>query len=147
MQWSNLHKTYIWRWSCIDSETIRENVNVWQQPHRRKHRFLYCCEGVFTAPLHSNWSLSIAACVFFAVGMCLPSSCLTMDVSTDFTIPAFGGHVTIHRQLHLLIKLISVFPAQNITSSVPSTGSQCQQADKLFSKFRTYVDNWYYCCR
>jgi hypothetical protein len=55
----------------------------------RKHHFLYCCEGVFSGSLHSNGSYSIAA------GICLPSSCLAMDVSSDFTFPAFGHHVTI----------------------------------------------------
>jgi hypothetical protein len=43
---------------------------------------------VFTAPLHSNGSYSIVACVFVSTGMCVPSSCLAVDVSSDFTIPA-----------------------------------------------------------
>jgi hypothetical protein len=51
---------------------------------------LYCWEGVFTAPLHSNRSYSIVACVFIAEGMCLPGRCLAMNVYSDFTIPAFG---------------------------------------------------------
>jgi hypothetical protein len=59
-----------------------------------KHRFLYCCEGVFTVPLHRHRSYSIATCVFIAAGMCLPCSCLAKDVSSDFTIPAFRHHVT-----------------------------------------------------
>jgi hypothetical protein len=50
---------------------------------------------VFTVPLHSNASYSIVACVFVAMGMCLPSSCLAMNVYSDLTIPAFGRHVTI----------------------------------------------------
>jgi hypothetical protein len=56
---------------------------------------LYCSEGVFTAPLHSNGSFSIVACVFIVTGMCLPSCCLAMNVYSDFTIPAFGLHVAI----------------------------------------------------
>jgi hypothetical protein len=52
----------------------------------RKQR-LYCWEGVFTAP--------IVACVFVPAGMCLPSRCLSMNTYSDFTIPAFGRHVTI----------------------------------------------------
>jgi hypothetical protein len=57
---------------------------------------LYCWEAVFAAPLHSNGSYSIVACAFVAAGMCLPSRCLAMNVCSDFTIPAFGRHVTIH---------------------------------------------------
>jgi hypothetical protein len=37
----------------------------------------------------------IAACVFVAAGMFLPSSCLVMDVYSNFTIPAFGRHVIV----------------------------------------------------
>jgi hypothetical protein len=49
---------------------------------------------VFTAPLHSNGSYPIVACVFVAAGMCLPSRCLEM-----------GLHVTIHSNtdIHLFI--------------------------------------------
>jgi hypothetical protein len=61
---------------------------------RRKRRF-YSWEGVFTSPLYSNRSYSIVTCVFVAAGMCLLSRCLTMDVYSDFTFPAFGHHVTI----------------------------------------------------
>jgi hypothetical protein len=55
----------------------------------------YCWEGVITVQLHSNGSYSIVACVFVAAGMCLPSRCLAMNVYSDFTIPAFGLHVTV----------------------------------------------------
>jgi hypothetical protein len=61
---------------------------------RRKHS-LYYWKGVFTAPLYSNGSYSIVSCVFLATGMSFPSSCLAIDASSDFTIPAFGSHVTI----------------------------------------------------
>jgi hypothetical protein len=61
----------------------------------RKHRFLYCCERVFTEPFNSNWSYSIGAWVFVTAEICLASSCLAMDVSFDFAIPAFGRRVTI----------------------------------------------------
>jgi hypothetical protein len=60
----------------------------------RKHRFLCFCEGVFTALLHSNGSYSSPACVFVAAGIRLLGSCLAMDIS-DFTVPAFGRHITI----------------------------------------------------
>jgi hypothetical protein len=40
-------------------------------------------------------SYSIVACVFVAAGIYLPSRCLTMNVYSDFSIPAFGFHVTI----------------------------------------------------
>jgi hypothetical protein len=33
--------------------------------------------------------------MFVAAGMCLPSRCLAMNIYSDFTIPAFGRHVTI----------------------------------------------------
>jgi hypothetical protein len=52
----------------------------------RKLRFIYCCEGVFTAPLHNNGSYSIV-CVFVAAGTCLPTRCLAMNVYPDSTIP------------------------------------------------------------
>jgi hypothetical protein len=61
----------------------------------QKTQPLYCWEGLFTAPLHSNGSYSIVASVFIAAGMCLPSCCLAMNVYSDFIIPAFGRHVTI----------------------------------------------------
>jgi hypothetical protein len=56
---------------------------------------LYFWKGVFTAQLHRSGSYSIVACVFVAAGMCLSNSCLAMDVCSDFTISAFGCHVTI----------------------------------------------------
>jgi hypothetical protein len=56
---------------------------------------LYCRQGMFTAPLHRNGSYSIVICAFVAAGMCLPSSCLAVDFSFDFTIPAFGRHVIV----------------------------------------------------
>jgi hypothetical protein len=61
----------------------------------QKTQPLYCWEGVFTAPLHSNGICSIVACVFVAAGMCLLSRCLVLNDYSDFTIPAFGRHVTI----------------------------------------------------
>jgi hypothetical protein len=63
---------------------------------------LYCWKSVLTALLHSNGIFSIVACVFVAARMCLPSRCLAIYVYSDFTIPAFGRHVTI------LSKLIDV---------------------------------------
>jgi hypothetical protein len=77
---------------------------------------LYYLEGVFTAPLHSNWSYSIVACVFVAAGMCLPSRTLAMDIYSDVTIPALGRHVTVswlryiyHVQLCMMVRLASVW--------------------------------------
>jgi hypothetical protein len=54
-------------------------------------------EGVFAAPMHSNGSYSIVVCVFFAVGMCLPSRSLATNIYSTFTIPASGPHNTILR--------------------------------------------------
>jgi hypothetical protein len=61
----------------------------------KRTRPLYCWEGVFTALLRNNGSYLIVPRVFVPAGMCLPRSCLPMDVSSDFIIPAFGRHVTI----------------------------------------------------
>jgi DMSO reductase anchor subunit len=55
-----------------------------------------CWEGVFTAPLHNKESYSIVACVFVAAVMCVRSRYVTMNVYSDFAIPAFGRHVTIY---------------------------------------------------
>jgi hypothetical protein len=46
---------------------------------------IYCWEGVFTAPLRSNGSYSIAACVFIAARMCLPSRCIAINVCSHFS--------------------------------------------------------------
>jgi hypothetical protein len=62
---------------------------------RRKLGLYIVREGGFTAPLHSNGSYSIVVCLFVSAGMCLPSRCLAKNVYSDFTIPAFGRHVTI----------------------------------------------------
>jgi hypothetical protein len=69
----------------------------------QKTQPLYCWESVFTAPLHSNGSYSIVACVFVEGGMCLPSHCLALNVYSDFIIPAFGCHVTIYVYIYLSI--------------------------------------------
>jgi hypothetical protein len=61
---------------------------------QRKHSF-YCWEGVLTAPLHSNGSYAIVACVFVAAGLCLQSRCLAMNIYSDTTISAFWRDVTI----------------------------------------------------
>jgi hypothetical protein len=55
----------------------------------------YFWEGVFTELLHSNGNYSIVACVFVAAGICLSNCCREMNIHSDFTIPAFGRHVTI----------------------------------------------------
>jgi hypothetical protein len=65
----------------------------------QKTQRLYWCKGVFTAPLHNNGSFSIFACVFVAAGICLPSRCLTTNVYSNFTILAFGRHVTILKRV------------------------------------------------
>jgi hypothetical protein len=66
-----------------------------QQKKTVSQQFLYDYWSVFTSPLHRNGSSSIFACVFVATEMSLPSRCLAIYVSSDFTIPAFGRHVTI----------------------------------------------------
>jgi hypothetical protein len=49
----------------------------------------------FRKRVYRNGSYSIVACAFVAAEMCLPCRCLTMNVFSDFTVPAFGRHVTI----------------------------------------------------
>jgi hypothetical protein len=68
------------------------NHFVWST---QKTQPLYCWEDVFTVPFHTNGSYSIVSCVFVVAGTCLPSRFLTMNVYSDFTISAFGHHVTI----------------------------------------------------
>jgi hypothetical protein len=66
--------------------------------------------------LHSNRSYSIVSCVFFAAEMCLPNTCLAMDVSSELTIPAFGRHVTALRNsgtLIMCVKVASICHARN----------------------------------
>jgi hypothetical protein len=53
---------------------------------------------VFAAPLRGNRNYSIVAFVFIAVGMYLPSRCLTMSISSDFTIPVLGLHVRVNEK-------------------------------------------------
>jgi hypothetical protein len=60
----------------------------------QKTQPLYCWEDMRRAPLHRNGSYSIVAYVLISAGICLPSSCLEMDVCSDFTILVFGRHVT-----------------------------------------------------
>jgi hypothetical protein len=62
----------------------------------QKTQPLYCWEGVFTAPLYSKGSYSIVTCVFVGAGKCLPRRCLAMTVYSNFTIPPFGHHITLH---------------------------------------------------
>jgi hypothetical protein len=62
----------------------------------RKHSLSVFEKACLEHSLHSNRSYSIVACVFVATRVCLPSSCLVMDVSSSFTIPAFGRHDTIY---------------------------------------------------
>jgi hypothetical protein len=83
----------------------------------RKTRPLYCWEGVFAASLYSNGSYSIAVCVFVAAGMCLPSRCLAMNMYSDFTIPAFGRHVTVFSKQVVLIPL---FPSRSLSDVILS---------------------------
>jgi hypothetical protein len=95
-------------WQAGDSEldpslhglnwTLLYNHSAWTT---LKTQPLCCWEGVLTAPLHSNGRYSIVACVFVAVGMCLPSRCLVMNSYSDFTIPAFGCHVMLRIRDHV----------------------------------------------
>jgi hypothetical protein len=73
------------------------NWTLFYNPSARttqKTQPLCCWKGMFTAPLHSNGSYSYVACIF-AAGMWSPSRCLAMNIYSDFTIPAFGRHVTV----------------------------------------------------
>jgi hypothetical protein len=59
----------------------------------QKTQYLCCWEVMFLAPLNSNGSYYIVACVFIATGICLPRRCLTMNVYSDFSIPAFERNI------------------------------------------------------
>jgi hypothetical protein len=50
--------------------------NAWRGPHR-KHRFLYCCEGMFTAPLPRNRSPTVACT---CCGNAFTKRCLAMGI-------------------------------------------------------------------
>jgi hypothetical protein len=63
-------------------------------PHHTENTASLFCEGMFTAPLHRDGSYKILHCVFVAVGIYLPSCWLATIVYSDFTIVAFGRHVT-----------------------------------------------------
>jgi hypothetical protein len=85
---------------CLRFETSLFVASYDSQGHggdrpRRKHP-PYCWEGGFTSPLPSNGIYSIVGCVLVTVVICLPSRCLIMDVSSDFTLLAFGHHVSVH---------------------------------------------------
>jgi hypothetical protein len=84
---------------------------------KQKTQSLYCWEGVFTAPLHENGSYSIAACVFIAAGIYLPSRCLVINIYSDFTIPAFGCHVAIYFSSYSFVK--SFFREQRSVRKMP----------------------------
>jgi hypothetical protein len=76
----------------FNANCLQDNSSAWTT---QETQTLFCWEGVYTEPFHSNGSYSIVACVFVAAGMCLPSRCLAINIYSDFTMPAFEGHVTI----------------------------------------------------
>jgi hypothetical protein len=84
---------------------------------RQKTQPLCCWGSVFRAPLHVNGIYSTVSCVFFAAGMYLLSSCLAMNVYPDFTIPAFGRHVTTPswEPLCYTLKIEAAGPFRNAT--------------------------------
>jgi hypothetical protein len=63
---------------------------------------------MFIAPLHTNGSYSIVACVSIAAGMCLQSRCLVMNVYRDFTILTFGSHVTVFLALGMMMMMLGM---------------------------------------
>jgi hypothetical protein len=64
----------------------------------QKTQHIYCWEGIFIAPLHSNGSYSIVAYLFVSAGLCLPSCCLAMDVY--FWLHYSGFRVSCHNILN-----------------------------------------------
>jgi hypothetical protein len=75
-----------------------------------------CWKDVFAAPLHSNRSYLIVVCIFISAGMCLSSRCLAMDIYSDFTVPAFGPHITIVINNDSNNKVCNVFISARNTS-------------------------------
>jgi hypothetical protein len=71
--------------SKLDSILLIWTLNDFAQTVQ-KTQAIYCWEGVLTVLLHSNGSHSIVTCLSVAAGICLPSRCLAMDVSSDFAI-------------------------------------------------------------
>jgi hypothetical protein len=68
--------------------------NAWGGPHR-KHHFLHCCEGMFTALLPINRN-PVVACTF-VVGMRLPSRCLAMGIQVTVLFGWTSGYkVSMH---------------------------------------------------
>jgi hypothetical protein len=91
-RWLTLHN---WTLNC----TVAPSVFKLTPRHgQRRNHSLSCYEGVFTTSLHSNGSYSSVACIFVAAGMCFLCRCLAMNIYSDFTIPAFGRHVTIYME-------------------------------------------------
>jgi hypothetical protein len=62
---------------------------------RRKHRISIVGKACLQRRCKATEVFSIVACVFVVAGICLPSRCVTMNVYSDFGIPAFGRHVRI----------------------------------------------------
>jgi hypothetical protein len=76
---------------------------------RRKHSLSIVEKSCLQRRCITTGSYSIVAYVFVAVGMFLLSSCIPMDVFSDFNIPAFGCHVTL--LLHVEVyRIQDLFP-------------------------------------
>jgi hypothetical protein len=101
---SQAHILAGWLLEALDDCQLRNSPNKHLSRTTRKIQRLYCLEGVFTAPLHSNGCYSIVACVYVAAVMCLPSRCLAMNVYSDVAIPASGRHVTVLYALSGVVK-------------------------------------------
>jgi hypothetical protein len=82
--------------SSYDSQGFGEGTHT-----NTKDSLNFCCciASGWTRRKHSFHryanNTTIVACLFVAVGTCLPRLCLAMNVYSDSTIPAFRRHVTI----------------------------------------------------
>jgi hypothetical protein len=76
---------------------------------------LYCCEGVFTASLHSNGCYSIVACIFIATEMGLPSRFLAKNIYSDFTIPALWCYAIPRSKLLVKFEVLATLTTKNVT--------------------------------
>jgi hypothetical protein len=66
---------------------------------RTTQKTAYCWKGVFTAPLHSNGSYSIVACVLVAAEIYLPSRCLAMNAYLTSLFRLSGVMSQYHRPI------------------------------------------------
>jgi hypothetical protein len=91
--WNGIRPSYslsLYRFGTDLEKTSVTCQNAWHEPHR-KHRFLCCCEGIFSAQLLSNRSpITAYTCV---AGVRLPSRCLEMCIHITILSSYFATRI------------------------------------------------------